>query len=115
MDNPKQEPEQGLQPEALILPWATWPEAPSPVPRQRTAASLTCPGPARAQAAEAGQSFEFPKVGGQGPDIHLLGFAQGSGVPKRPELLAGLKKTPKREGGPGEALGGFDRHTVHKI
>jgi len=57
-----------------------------------------------------------PKLRGQRPGwlwIHLLGVAQGLGVQKRPEFLAGLKKTPRREGGKGEALGGFARHILY--
>lgn len=45
--------------------------------------------------------------------MYLLGVARRSGVQKRPEFLAGLKKTPRREGGKGEALGGFAKHILY--
>ena len=61
-DDPKQKPRKALQPATAMAPQGQLARGPSLAPMPGVAGSLTCPGPARAQVAETGQSFKFPKV-----------------------------------------------------
>lgn len=66
-DHPTQEPEKGPPTRGAKSSRGQLARGPSPAPAEGATDSLTCPGPARAQATEASQSLESPKVEGRGP------------------------------------------------